>query len=206
MNLQAQSMGEFKDSNTHEKGNVKPTVLVLLSGGIDSSACVAFYLEETFAVRAVFVDYGQLAARREIAAAKAIAAHYRIPLTMLQWSGHSEKSTGFILGRNAFLLIAALMELPDACGLLALGVHSGTPYVDCSPTFIRKMQSIFDMYTEGRVQIGTPFLRWTKPDVWGFCKSRGVPVELTYSCEHGLDQPCGTCLSCDDLEALRACT
>jgi len=182
------------------------TVWVLLSGGIDSSACVAFYIEQGFSVHGVFVDYGQAAAQREASAAEAIARHYRIPLARLVWSGLREKNAGLIYGRNAFLLVATLMELPDDTGTLALGVHSGTEYLDCTPVFVRKMQSVLDTYTQGRVQIGTPFLKWTKLDIWTYCKSRGVPVELTYSCERGVDQPCGKCLSCLDLEVLHACT
>lgn len=181
-------------------------VRVLLSGGIDSSACVAFYLEQGFSVNGIFVDYGQIAAPREIEAARAIARHYNIPFSRLTWSGLHKKKAGFIRGRNAFLLVAALMELPEDAGILALGIHLGTEYLDCTPPFVRNMQSIFDTYTGGMIQIGAPFLEWTKSDIWMYCKSQGVPLEITYSCERGTDQPCGICLSCRDLEVLRAGT
>ena len=179
-------------------------VRVLLSGGIDSSACVAFYLEQGFSVNSIFVDYGQIAAPREIEAARAIARHYNIPFSRLTWSGLHRKKAGFIRGRNAFLLVAALMELPEHAGILALGIHAGTHYQDCSLSFVRKMQSIFDTYTQGKIQIGAPFLNWEKSDIWVYSKSQGVPMELTYSCERGKDQPCGLCLSCRDLEILYA--
>ena len=179
-------------------------VRVLLSGGIDSSACVAFYLEQGFSVNGIFVDYGQIAAPREIEAARAIARHYNIPFSRLTWSGLHKKKAGFIRGRNAFLLIGALMELPEETGILALGIHAGTHYQDCSLPFVRKMQSIFDTYTQGKIQIGAPFLNWEKGDIWVYSKSQGVPMELTYSCERGQDQPCGLCLSCRDLEILYA--
>jgi len=179
-------------------------VCVLLSGGIDSTACVAFYLDQGFSVNATFVDYRQVSARRELAAAEAIAGHYAIPLIALTWSGFCEKGAGLIQGRNALLLVGALMELPQDVSILALDIHSGTTYQDCTRSFICQMQSVFDIYMQGKVQIGVPFLEWTKSDIWAFCKSRGVPLELTYSCERGLDQPCGKCLSCRDLEVLYA--
>ena len=188
------------------KNSRKKKVWVLLSGGIDSSACLAFYLEEGFSVNGVFVDYGQLAAHQEKESAENIAKHYRIKLEKIEWSGLRHKNAGLIQGRNAFLLMAALMEIPKEVGTLAIGIHSGTSYVDCAPVFVCKMQSIFDMYTNGSIQIGTPFLKWTKRDIWDFCKSRKVPVGLSYSCEKGLSQPCGKCLSCRDLEKLYACT
>ena len=179
---------------------------VLLSGGIDSSACVAFYLEQGFSVAGIFVDYGQTAMPREVRAAEAIAKHYCIPLTKLTWTGSKQKTSGLILGRNAFLLFGALMELPEDHGILSFGIHAGTSYQDCKGPFVRRMQSLFDTYTHGKVQIGTPFLKWTKSDIWRYSKSRGVPLDLTYSCERGENQPCGLCLSCQDLEHLYAST
>ena len=181
-----------------------PEVCVLLSGGMDSSACVAFYLERSFSVRCIFIDYGQDAAIREGVAARSVAQHFHVPLAKCRFLGFAQKGQGTIRGRNAFLLIAALMETPENVGTLALGIHSGTGYVDCASPFIRKMQSVFDAYTAGTVQIGTPFLEWTKADIHAFCRTRNVPLELTYSCELGLDQPCGGCHSCRDLEVLDA--
>lgn len=180
-------------------------VTVLLSGGIDSAACVAFYKEQDWLVRGLFVNYGQVAARREEKAAKAVAGHFGIPLTVVAWAGQQKKGPGLIRGRNGFLLFAALLEIEHCSGVVAIGLHSGTRYLDCAPPFVRKMQSVFDSYTDGRVQIGVPFLRWTKSEIWTFCESR-VPVSLTYSCERGVAQPCGNCDSCLDLEALRACS
>lgn len=38
-----------------------------------------------------------------------------------------------------------------------------------------------------------------KIEVWEYAKSKRVPINLTYSCELGLKQPCGKCPSCKDL-------
>ena len=140
---------------------------VLLSGGIDSSACVSFYVDQGFSTEGVFIDYGQIALTREIRAAESIAEHYGIPLNKFRWCGGRQKKSGFICGRNAFLLLSALMELPQAAGVLAIGIHSGTTYQDCSAFFVHKMQVLFDDYTHGKLQIGTPFLK---------CKYRGGRV------------------------------
>jgi 7-cyano-7-deazaguanine synthase in queuosine biosynthesis len=58
--------------------------IVLLSGGVDSAACIDFYQRQGFAVSGLHVTYGQPAARHEAAAAAAIAHHYRIPLTVIR--------------------------------------------------------------------------------------------------------------------------
>ena len=55
--------------------------------------------------------------------------------------------------------------------------------------------------TDGAVQVGAPFLAWTKRQVWDFATSGDVPLSLTYSCERGGEAACGECPSCQDAEA-----
>ena len=182
----------------------RPPATILLSGGIDSATCLAYYLGERFKVDALFVDYGQFGAPREVRAARLIARHFRVPLTILKVTGMRKKGPGLIVGRNAFLLLTAALEFGIRAGLIAIGIHSGTNYRDCSPVFVRKMQAVIDVCTGGKVQISAPFLKWGKGDVWTYAKTKKVPLALTYSCERGLAQPCGSCDSCRDVEALNA--
>ncbi len=179
--------------------------VVLVSGGVDSAACVDFFERQEYAVSGLHVTYGQPGARQEAAAAAAVADHYDIPLTLVRQVGARPKSDGELLGRNAFLLFTALMEIQSRPVIIALGVHSGTPYYDCTSSFLSTIQVVVDGQCDGRVRVVAPFLEWTKNEIWDYCTKHRVPVELTYSCEKGLDQPCGVCLSCRDWEALRVC-
>jgi 7-cyano-7-deazaguanine synthase len=179
-------------------------VTVLLSGGIDSAACVAFYVAQKFNVSALFIDHGQKSARKENAAALAVSSHYSIPLAKVKISGLTSQSTGYIIGRNAVLLNVALMALRPSSAIIAMGIHAGTAYPDCSEEFINHMQTLADLYADGRVVIGVPFLKWSKRDIWDYCRIKEVPVDLTYSCELGRRQPCRDCLSCHNLEELYA--
>ena len=190
---------------TNEQSGGATPVLVLLSGGLDSTACLDFYLSQRCSVRALYFQYGQAAAKREREAAERVSHHYGVPLQVVACRGSGKKGKGEVLGRNAFLLSAAMMESAGA-NIVAIGVHAGTSYYDCSPQFIEWMQRILDAYSSGCVRIGTPFLTWTKRDIWDYCLQRAVPLALTYSCELGMDQPCGQCLSCHDLEVLHAGT
>lgn len=180
-------------------------VLVLLSGGIDSAGCVAFYLKNDFSVSALFFDYGQLSAEMEYNAAQKISHYNTIPLKRIKCTGFNNLSGGCITGRNAFLLQGALMFFKNSSGLIAIGIHCDAPYYDCSSEFIQNMESLFEMYTCGRISVDAPFLDWTKRQIWDFCKNENVPLGFTYSCELGKVQPCGRCLSCKDLEVLLAC-
>ena len=190
----------ISESSSNQDG----TALVLISGGIDSTACADFYLSQGFSVRALFVQYGQLAVQKEGEASQQVCDHYRVPLTVVSCEGLMEKTGGVIRGRNAFLLFTALMEFNAQSGVIAAGIHAGTSYTDCSKRFLASIQVIFDDYTDGRIRVCAPFLDWSKQDIWEYCIDRRVPLDLTYSCELGKNQPCSECLSCRDLESLRA--
>lgn len=179
-------------------------VLVLVSGGLDSASCIPFYLQRSFRVSCLFVDYGQKARSRERLAARTVARHFGLSLGILTTKGLTIGS-GEIVGRNALLWVSGLMSIKQRCGLVSLGIHAGTDYPDCSPAFVRKIQLIFDLCAGGRIRAAAPFLEWRKDQVFKFALGAGVPIESTYSCEAGSKRPCGRCSSCLDRERLSAC-
>src|SRR6266496_4084383 len=181
------------------------SVTVLLSGGLDSTACLAFYMKQDFAVEGLFFDFGQASATREEDAARAIARHYGAGLRCVRCEGLHPRTGVEVRGRNGFLLLGALMALQGEAGIIGIGIHEGTSYADCTENFIQESQHLFDLYTDGQVRIGAPFIKWTKRQIWDYGQFASIPVALTYSCESGRDQPCGECLSCKDLTALYAC-
>ena len=180
------------------------SVAVLVSGGIDSAALLAFYLSRRFSVRALFVDFGQPAAKHESRAAEAVCKHYGVHLSIMTVKSEATFSSGEITGRNAFLVFAALLGCGAHPGMIAIGIHEGAPYYDCSEGFLNSIQTVVDGYAAGKIKVAAPFLAWGKQVIWEFCKEARVPVESTYSCEKGGVPPCGKCLSCKDREALDA--
>ena len=83
---------------------------VLLSGGIDSAAVAAYYLQLKFDVQALFIDYGQAAAKEERTAAHCLSRFLGIPVSEVFASHDRSFSKGEIPGRNAFLIFFALLE------------------------------------------------------------------------------------------------
>ena len=183
---------------------VPAEVLVLLSGGLDSASCLDFYINLDRPTHAMFIDYQQASVYQEKKSAIDIADYYSTSLSITNWVGIKDKHTGLIQGRNAFLLTAALMEMPDCITTIAIGIHSGTKYSDCSHNFIEKMQAVFDMYTNGLIKIAAPFKDWSKADIWAYANKGKMPVELTYSCESGEEKPCGICESCLDRVGIKS--
>lgn len=179
-------------------------VQVLVSGGIDSAALLAFYLRQRFNVQALFMDFGQPAAKEESHAARLVCEHFGTQLSIMTAKCGAVFSPGEISGRNAFLVFAALLKCRPQSGIIAIGVHEGAPYYDCSEGFFKSIQTVVDGYSAGRIKVTAPFLKWPKQIIWEFARNVGVPLDATYSCEKGGVRPCGECLSCKDRKALSA--
>ena len=150
------------------------------------------------------VNLGQPAAAFEQASAERAASHYDVPLSTLHWTGSIDFAGSQVVGRNAFLLMGALLEIGDQTGILAIGIHSETPYFDCTPVFMSSVQTIVDGYCDGRIRVAAPFLSWSKRQVLAYCMSAAVPIDLTYSCGRGTLPPCNECPSCRDRRLLDA--
>ncbi|MCX6673891.1 MAG: 7-cyano-7-deazaguanine synthase [Methanothrix sp.] len=179
-----------------------PFALVLLSGGLDSTACIYYYINLGFQVRTLFIDYGQRAGKNEFQSASNIASYFGVSFKCCKFECEKDFLPGEIKGRNAFLVLSALLADPKITGLISIGVHSGTTYYDCSEAFIKEMNRILQGYFDGRVILSAPFLRWNKRMIFNYFKDNRLPIHLTYSCENGTDIPCGKCLSCLDRGAL----
>jgi 7-cyano-7-deazaguanine synthase len=179
-----------------EAARVETGTLVLLSGGIDSSATLAVYRRRPLPVSALFVEYGQAAAEPELAAARRVAEHHAVDLRIVRCSGLGTFDAGYVRGRNAMLLHLALTAAPFDSGQIAIGIHAGTPYGDCSPLFVMQMQRAYDLYCDGRIQIVAPFIENDKQSIIAFCREAELPLGMTYSCERGCAPPCGACTSC----------
>jgi 7-cyano-7-deazaguanine synthase len=176
----------------------KRNVIVLSSGGIDSTACIHFYLKRKYEVTSLFVDYGQLSKNKEAKSSLNIAKYFNIPYRKIKIKNYKSFSQGYIQGRNALLLTIALINSEFETGIIAIAIHSGTEYSDCSQYFVDHIQLLFDDYSKGTIKIGVPFINFYKYEIWKYCKKNNIPLNLTYSCELGLKQPCNKCSSCKD--------
>jgi len=177
-------------------------VLIIASGGIDSTACINYYKTLNFHIELIFFDFGQLARKKENIAVIAIANYYKVKFTKIRITNKQSFGDGLIVGRNAAFLFLALMNFEKANGVIATGIHYGTEYYDCSVKFITDIQLVITQYSAGTIKVEAPFLNFKKTDIVNYCIQEHVPLQLTYSCERGLKQPCGKCATCKDLIAI----
>lgn len=178
--------------------------IVLMSGGIDSTATLAILQDKENPISGLFIDYGQPAAESEWQAVKRVAAHYEIPIEKLHLEFELRSKLGEFFGRNAlFVLIAAAIRVERPLRV-AIGIHALTEYYDTTPVFARHMRSMLDGYSGGDVTLWAPFLADTKPEVVRSAMNLNVPINLTYSCEWQNAPPCGRCPSCNDRNGINA--
>jgi 7-cyano-7-deazaguanine synthase len=175
----------------------KPRALVLLSGGIDSAAC-AHFLTNDFSVECLFVDYGQAACDLEREASQRVANMLGVELCEATARTNRSFATGEVPGRNGLLALLALAASGYGANVIAMGLHAGTPYYDCSPAFADRFDIILREYSLGRVRFFSPFLNWSKHEVYEYFRNASLDLSVTYSCEAGTSPPCGKCLSCLD--------
>jgi 7-cyano-7-deazaguanine synthase len=174
-------------------------VHVLVSGGIDSTACVDHYLRAGRGASGIFVDFGQAAAGAEWDATQRIAEHYAITVRRLAVDGGPVLGADPVYGRNGFLIFAALTLGGTSGAIIALGIHAGTDYYDCSLAFIDSIRPVVERCSGGLVSVEAPFADCYKSQIFDYARMNDVPLHLTYSCERGSVPPCGTCLSCGDV-------
>lgn len=179
-----------------------PSPIVLLSGGLDSAVLAALLLESAQAPRAIFVDYGQRSAARERAAAVALSAYYGMSISEVGCSGLRIPVEGEINGRNAFLVLVAVMAEQPSSGAIAIGIHGGSEYPDCSPEFVNHLQTVLDLQNGGALQLLAPFVHMTKQEVSDLGQNLKIPRHLTYSCDRG-SEPCSECPSCRAVLAIK---
>jgi len=179
---------------------------VLLSGGMDSAACLAWARLEYEWIDAVFFSYGQRHRDREHAAAARLAQHFGITLwdvPLGRIAGSSLTGDGGDLAgpavvvpdRNAIMLrqAAAMFSVPDTVVMGCCRDDWGV-FEDCRPEFFDKMSAEL-----APVHVATPVLDLDKRGVFEFARRYGGTslFDITWSCYAGGEQPCGACGACE---------
>jgi len=204
---------------------MRPAV-VLFSGGLDSSTCLAVARKDGFAPHALAVRYGQRH-EHELQAAGRVAAAMGVPLKQvsldLRAIGGSALTADievpkdapmgagipvtYVPARNTMLLALALgyAEVLGAADLY-LGVNAidYSGYPDCRPAFVEAFEKLANLATaaavEGRARytVHAPLLRLSKAEIVRLGTRLQVPFALTHSCyDPDADgRACGRCDSC----------
>jgi len=199
--------------------------VILFSGGLDSTTCLAQARADGFACYALSFDYGQRHSA-ELRAAEAIASHadhvvehkcVRIDFDGMGGSALTDDAmdipeepadgipSTYVPARNTVFLSIALgwAEVLDADAIY-IGVNAVdySGYPDCRPAFIDAFQNLADVATRAAVEhsrhiiIRTPLIGDSKAEIIARGTALDVDYAQTVSCYQADDQG-RACGKCD---------
>ncbi len=196
-------------------------VVVLASGGLDSTTLLAQLLKAGHDCHLLTINYGQRHVK-EIHAAEAVSQFYdmaerwnSLDLSNLKelirsalsgegdipnghYSDEIQKATVFP-NRNMILLgIAAGFAATINGSAVAYAAHSNDRaiYPDCRPEFIHSVNETIKLGTDGQIELLEPFEDLTKAQIALKGHELEAPLHLTWSCYKGEERPCLTCGTC----------
>lgn len=197
------------------------SVILLVSGGLDSTT-VAYSLDsEGVDVFPVFFDYGQhcvemewnrvnevLPARMRRPERFDISDIFRGSSSRLikeadLWHDRVTDADLYVPYRT-LLFFAAAAARAQTMGVL--DVYTGfinsnhAKEIDCTAEFMNKLDGLIENI--GPVRFTSPFRYSSKTEVAQTAVRLGVPIGRTYSCQAASEFPCGACPNC--VERLRA--
>jgi 7-cyano-7-deazaguanine synthase len=198
----------------------------LVSGGLDSSTCLALAVRDGYECYALSFDYGQrhrveLEAAERVARALGARRHVTVKVDLRAIGGSAltdeiEVPKGgpadgipvtYVPARNTVFLSVALgwAEVLRAEHIF-IGVNAidYSGYPDCRPEFIAAFEQMAQLATKAgvegaaRIQVHTPLIGMSKADIVRQGQALGLDFALTHSCydPDAAGRPCGLCDSC----------
>jgi len=208
-------------------GREKGTVVMGLSGGLDSTTLLYYLQWLGYTLVTVSVNYGQRH-KKELDSSKEIARlagveNIEIDLQCLRavlpgsaltddkvvlpeehYTHESQKLTVVPARNMIFISILGSIALARKAKFVAFGAHASdyAIYPDCRAPFVTWAEKTLWAGNYEKVTLLAPFLPYSKANIAFLANLLEVPVELTWSCYAGGEQHCGKCGTCRErLEA-----
>lgn len=199
------------------KGNER--CLVLLSGGIDSSAALYFMRTSGYTVEGLFIDYKHKARDREMASAAQQAHHLDCLLHVMtdpldqqffidakpfdppishETERLKEARLDIMLCLSHWLVLASIYCLYFGIDNVVLGITASdshrVPWV--RRNFVDKIGEAVYNWAGSGPKVLLPFLTMEKKDIVRIGSQLGVPFDKTWSCLEQGQVHCGICEGC----------
>ena len=186
--------------------------VVLLSGGLDSTTCLAIAREQGFDLFALTVNYGQrhifeLQSAKNVALSLDVEKHSVLDIDLAQFGGSAltddievpkdrvdsemnQIPVTYVPARNTVLLSLALARAETLASFdIFIGVNAldYSGYPDCRPEYIESFERTANLATKAGVtgknfHIHTPLINMTKAEIIKSGTKLGVDYGLTFSC------------------------
>ncbi|QCI20153.1 MAG: 7-cyano-7-deazaguanine synthase QueC [Buchnera aphidicola (Brevicoryne brassicae)] len=199
--------------------------LVILSGGQDSTTCLAYYTHVYKEIHCITFDYNQLH-KSEINSAILISKKLGIKnhiildvqyLQKISFSSLTNKNISihrnhpldnlfpstFVPGRNIlFLTLSSIYAYSNKISSVILGVNEidFSGYPDCRNEFIKNMNYVIQIGMNCNISFITPLMNLNKPEIWAlsdYCNITDIILNDTVTCYNGIKGiGCSECKSC----------
>ena len=189
-------------------------VVLLASGGLDSTTLLYRLLKDDVEVRPVFFDYGQHCVETEWQCLQNILpssvraerldissiyqySHSRMIREANPWQEEVKDSELYLPYRTLlfFSVGASFAQTIGAQEVFSAYINSNhAKELDCTAKFFNELDAFSDSI--GPVRFKLPFKEWSKLEVVEEAVKLGVDVGLTFSCQLFGDTPCGACPNC----------
>jgi len=187
-------------------------IVVMASGGLDSSLLMLMLKKEGHDLFPVHVDYGHLAEDREWFACQnvcrylAVKEPVRIDLSGIRLipsgltnSALDIEKDAFLPTRNLlFIVIGAAYAYTVSSQTVAAGILANPIFPDQTPEFVKAAETCISVALGRRISVLTPFISLDKRDILRLAQKHGLPLDITYFCHMGKAKPCGVCISCKE--------
>ncbi len=200
--------------------------VILFSGGLDSTTCLALAKSKGYLCHALSFDYGQRHST-ELETASRLAesmgvTHHIMPLPTLSkiggsaltdhqidipgYTGTNDIPVTYVPARNTIFLSFAL-ALAEVLGAQTIFIGASSidysHYPDCRPEYFEAFQTLANLATKAGVEdasivIKAPLLHLSKAETIRLGHSLGINYENTVSCyqANSNGEACGHCDSC----------
>lgn len=191
--------------------------IILLSGGQDSTTCLALAKSEGWKVHALFFDYNQRHLEMELEASRKVSELagvesfniFKFPSLggglvkkgVDLWEEKKGLPTSFVPGRNLLFLTAAAgwgWERDIFTVWIGANEIDFSGYPDCRSGCLRGAQKALRACLDAPIEVKAPLLDLSKVEIIQLMEKLGKLdwYEWTHTCYEGRRPPCGTCRSC----------
>lgn len=189
------------------------SVVTLVSGGLDSTLVACLTRESGVQQFPLFINYGQRAFERELAACQNAMKHLgleapqiaelsgfgRLIRSGLTDSNQRVFEDAFTPGRNMlFLLTGAAHAHQNNADAVAIGLlnESTSIFPDQTSAFLRQAEALISTCMGRDIKVLAPLSSFYKQDVVELAAIK--EIRGTYSCHVGDERPCGECIACKE--------
>lgn len=186
-------------------------IVCLASGGVDSFLMMRLLEKEGHEIFPLFIDYGQLSAEKEFSSYNKVCKSLGVKAEKLDINGFGKKiSSGitdasispkeaFLPNRNLlFLILASSYAYQNDIFNVSIGLIKPPIFPDQTVDFLVLAEKCIEEALSVDMNVIAPLIELEKTDIYNLALEEKLPINQTYYCHRGSEEPCGECLACKE--------